>query len=77
MSSEPSTTHVEINQVLLMRRRELIEKVLLGSVAFAGLAPILALAKSVAPIEVGTQQGRTCINIVSLKNISYKGMSLL
>jgi hypothetical protein len=77
MSSEPSTTHVEINQVLLMKRRELIEKVLLGSVAFAGLAPILALAKSAAPIRIGTQQGRTCIDVLSLKNISYKGNELI
>jgi len=77
LSSEPSTTHVEINQDLLMRRRELIEKVLLGSVAFAGLAPILAHAKSAAPIGVGTQQGRTCVDILSLKNISYKGNELI
>jgi hypothetical protein len=77
MPSEPETTHVVINQDLLMKRRELIEKVLLGSVTFAGLVPILALAKSAAPIGVGTQQSRTCIDILSLKNISYKGNELI
>jgi hypothetical protein len=66
-----------MNQDLLMKRRELIEKVLLGSVAFAGLAPILALAKSAAPIRIGAQQGRTCIDVSSLKNISYKGNELI
>jgi hypothetical protein len=82
MSPEPETTYVEINQGLLMKRRKLIEKVLLGSAAFAALVPILALIKSPAPIGVETQgvktqQGRTCIDILSLKNISYKGNELI
>jgi hypothetical protein len=37
----------------ILKRRELLQTALLGSVAFAGLAPILALARGPTPTKAG------------------------
>lgn len=37
----------------IIKRRELLQTALLGNIAFAGLAPILALARGPTPAEAG------------------------
>jgi hypothetical protein len=37
----------------IIKRRELLQTALLGGIAFAGLAPILALAQGPMPAEAG------------------------
>ncbi|MCC6021075.1 MAG: hypothetical protein LM577_06905 [Thermoproteaceae archaeon] len=60
---------------VVMRRRELLYNVLLGSMAFAGLAPILALAKSHAPVPKSGD--RVCVELRNLLRKEFKTNELL
>ena len=58
----------------IIKRRELLQTVLLGSVALAGLAPILALARGPMPAEAGD---KFCTEIRNLRRKRYKANELI
>ncbi len=58
----------------IIKRRELLQTALLGSVAFAGLAPILALARGPTPAKAGDM---ICTKIRNLQRKRYKTNELV
>ncbi len=58
----------------IIKRRELLQTALLGSVAFTGLAPILALARGPAPAKAGDT---ICSEIRNLQRKRYKANELI
>jgi len=58
----------------IIKRRELLQTALLGSIAFAGLAPILALARGPTPAKAGDM---ICSEIRNLQRKRYKANELI
>ncbi len=58
----------------IIKRRELLQNALLGSIAFAGLAPILALARGPTPAKAGDT---ICAEIRKLRRKRYKANELI
>ncbi len=58
----------------LVKRRQLLQNALLGSIAFAGLAPILALARGPTPAKTGDKM---CVEIRNLEQRKYKTNELI
>jgi hypothetical protein len=58
----------------IIKRRELLQTALLGSLAFAGLAPILALARGPTPAKAGDT---ICSEIRNLQRKRYKANELV
>jgi len=58
----------------IIKRRELLQTALLGSIAFAGLAPILALARGPTPTKAGDT---ICTEIRNLQRKRYKANELV
>jgi hypothetical protein len=61
---------------MLIKRRQLLYTALLGSVAFLGLAPVLALARSPGPLPV-KRGDRMCTEILNLQRVTYKSNELI
>jgi peptidyl-tRNA hydrolase len=59
---------------VIINRRELLQTALLGSVAFSGVAPILALARGPTPAEAGD---KICTEIRNLRRKRYKANELV
>jgi hypothetical protein len=58
----------------IIKRRELLQTALLGNIAFAGHAPILALARGPTPAEAGDT---ICTEILNLRRRRYKANELV
>ena len=58
----------------IIKRRELLQTALLGGIAFAGLAPILALARGPTPAKAGDT---ICSEIRNLQRKRYKANELV
>ncbi len=58
----------------IIRRRELLQTALFGSIAFAGLAPILALARGPTPTKAGD---KFCTEIRNLQRKRYRANELI
>ena len=58
----------------IIKRKELLQTALLGSLAFTGLAPILALARGPTPTKAGDT---ICSEILNLRRKRYKANELV